>query len=92
MLETGNLRIVILERGWVVLGLLNSDSHGDWFFLEKGCVVRRWGTDAGIGQLAMHGVRSETILDPLPMTKFHKDKIIQILDCDESKWQDYLSK
>ena len=91
MLEIGKLKIVILERGWTVMGNLTSDEKDDWFYLEKGCVVRRWGTDSGIGQLAMYGKRENTMLDPLPKTKFHKDKIIQIIDCDESKWQDYLN-
>lgn len=78
-------KIVVLDRGWSVVGQLEKD--GDEYLLVNGSVIRRWGTEKGLGQLAMSGPLPETKLDPLPLTKFNKDRVIMILNCDEDKWK-----
>lgn len=78
-------KIVVLDRGWVVVGLLEQD--GDWFLLINGFVIRRWGTTMGLGELAKNGPLPETKLEPLPLTKFHKDKMIMIINCSDEKWK-----
>lgn len=95
------ISIVVLDRGWVVVGKLQkggglipqSDATAmipigdqDWYSLTDGSVVRRWGTSNGLGELAMKGPLPETVLDKLPLTKFHKDNIIMIIDCEEASW------
>jgi hypothetical protein len=79
-------KIVVLERGWVVVGKLEKQED-DWFLLEDGFVIRRWGTNKGLGQLAEMGPLENTKLDPIPLTKFHKNKIIFIIDCSDKKWE-----
>jgi hypothetical protein len=79
------MKICVLDRGWVLVGQLEKD--GEEYLLINGSVVRRWGTTAGIGELAMKGPLDGTILDPLPLTKFHKDQLIFMISCDESKWK-----
>jgi hypothetical protein len=79
------MKIVVLDRSWNVVGQLEKD--GDDYLLVNGSVIRRWGTTKGLGELAMNGPLSETILDPLPLTKFHKDRVIMILNCNEDKWK-----
>lgn len=79
-----NLNIIILQRGWVVVGDLHKD--GPYFVLKKGHVIRRWGTTKGLGQLAIEGPQPETILDPMTEFKFHELVAIGIMKCDESKW------
>jgi hypothetical protein len=82
--EDWGLNIVILQRGWVVMGKLKKKA--DYFTLTDGAVIRRWGTDKGLGQLAREGKQSETILEPTPETRFHELTVVGIIKCDESKW------
>lgn len=79
------MKICVLERGWVLVGILEKD--GDEYLLLKGNVIRRWGTTKGLGQLAIEGPTSETILDAIPLAKFNKNQLIFTLNCDESKWK-----
>jgi hypothetical protein len=78
-------KIVVLMQGWVVVGQLERD--GDWFLLINGSVVRRWGTSMGLGELASKGPLTETKLEPIPLTKFHQDKVVFIMNCSEDKWK-----
>jgi len=78
-------KIVVLERGWVVVGQLERD--GDWFLLINGSVIRRWGTTQGLGELAQKGPLPETKLESLPLTKFHEKQVIMIINCSEEKWK-----
>jgi len=78
-------KIIVLDRGWNLVGRLEKD--GDWYILIDGHVIRRWGTSEGLGELAMKGKLPETKLDPLPITKFHQDKVIMIISCSEDKWK-----
>ena len=79
------MKICVLEKGWVLVGILEKD--GDEYFLLNGKVIRRWGTTEGLGQLAIHGPQSETKLEKIPTAKFHKNQLIFTLTCDESKWK-----
>jgi hypothetical protein len=78
-------KIVVLEHGWVVVGQLEKD--GEWFLLINGSVIRRWGTTMGLGELAQKGILPDTKLEPLPLTKFHQDQVIMIINCSEEKWK-----
>ncbi len=78
-------KIVVLNRSWNMVGDVEID--GDFYLVSDGAVIRRWGTTAGLGELAMKGKLPETILDPLPLTKIHKDQVIFTIDCDEEKWK-----
>lgn len=54
--------IVIGNRGNVVVGdLAISGSAG---YMKNASVIRVWGTSKGLGQLALEGATSKTILDP----------------------------
>lgn len=79
------MKIVVLDTSWNVVGELEKD--GDDFLLTNGSVIRRWGTTQGLGEIAVKGPLPETILDPLPLTKFNKDRVVMIIDCDETKWK-----
>lgn len=78
-------QIVILQRGWVVVGDLVK--CGSEFILDNGSVIRIWGTTNGLGELAMNGPTSSTKLDPIPETKFHELTVIAMLKCDKNKWK-----
>ena len=61
---TKDKRIVVLTNGWVFVGEYHSPTKTKPAYLEDASCVRRWGTDAGLGQLALKGPQEETQLDP----------------------------
>ena len=72
-------KIVVLQRGWVVVGLVEED--GDKIVIHDAAVVRRWGTSKGLGELAAKGPLPETILDPAGRVEAHKLAVVLTIDC-----------
>ena len=81
---SGNIRIVILQRGWVVVGYFQR--NGSDCTLDTASVIRIWGTTKGLGEIAANGPTSKTVLDPCPRIRFHELTAIQMIDCAEDKW------
>ena len=81
---TGAIRIVILQRGWVMIGRFTKD--GPQCRLENASVVRIWGTSKGLGELATKGPLPNTKLDPCPPVEFHELTIVQTMECVEEVW------
>src|SRR5215475_12684027 len=56
--------ILVCDRGFVLVGRCRQDPD-DYLTLivDDCCTIRRWGTTAGLGQLAREGPLAETILD-----------------------------
>lgn len=85
--ETGSIglprEIVVLQRGWVLVGLLHKD--GSEFKLTNGSVVRNWGTTKGLGELAANGPTASTKLDSIPDTRFHEMTVVLRISCSD-KW------
>lgn len=86
---TGDIKIVILQRGWVAIGIwerLGSDCK-----LSKASVIRRWGTTKGLGELAKEGKKKDTILEKCyGIVEFDYLNVIATICCEESKWKDEL--
>ena len=78
-------QIIVVDKGFVFVGELESD--GDFYSLKTGFCIRRWGTTKGLGQLAMEGPLSGTILEPADNTKFPKERLIFTIDCEQDKWK-----
>ncbi len=78
------LRILVLHRGWVVIGRVQASK--DEIIVTDASTVRRWGTTAGLGQLAREGRQPNTVLDACPIVRVHPLAIVQQIDCVESKW------
>lgn len=57
-------RIVVLTSGWVFVGDYYKSEAGKPAFLTDASNVRRWGTTAGLGELALNGPTKDTVLDP----------------------------
>lgn len=76
--------IVVLQRGWVVVGDFKQD--GTQCIVTDGHVVRRWGTSKGLGELAMEGPLKDTVLDAIPETKFHELTVVARLKCNAKAW------
>jgi hypothetical protein len=83
------IRIIILQRGWNLIGRFSEDEKGN-FIIEEPCyVIRRWGTTGGLGQLAIEGPQGETKLDKTPTCRGHESALIYTIDVDEAKWKDH---
>jgi len=82
-----DIRIVILQRGWVMVGEYVISEDGIHRSLLKGYNIRNWGTTRGLGEIAMNGPTDKTVLDPVPEVEFHELTEIASLKCKESKWK-----
>ena len=76
--------IVILQRGWVVVGDFEQD--GTQCVVRNGAFVRRWGTTRGLGELAERGPLPDTKLDPVAVLRFHELTAVARIDCGDA-WQ-----
>ena len=77
-------RIVILQRGWVVVG--NYVQTGQYVTLSKAAVVRKWGTTKGLPELAAKGPLSDPVLEKGPDIRFHALTEIASIACNEAAW------
>lgn len=82
--EDENIRILILQRGWVVVGRFSQE--GTECRITNGYIIRRWGSSAGLGQLAAGGPRDDTILDPITTLCVHELGIVASLFCNPKHW------
>jgi len=79
----GKVRIVVLQRGWVVVGRVSKD--GQELVIENASVIRRWGTAKGLGQLAA-GPQKDTVLDKAGTVRAHELAVVMQIDCEETPW------
>ncbi len=79
------VRIVILQRGWVMVGRYHEDSDAS-HRLDQASVVRVWGTTRGLGEIAAGGPTPSTKLEPAPTVRFHPLTVIATIDAEETKW------
>lgn len=83
-IKDGGVRIVILQRGWVMVGRYSQ--VGEDCKLTNCYVIRNWGTTKGLGEIALNGPTDKTILDPAPETEFHILTVVASMKCTEAKW------
>ncbi len=76
-------QIVVLQRGWVVVGDVAQD--GDQLVISNASVIRRWGTTKGLGQL-VDGPRPNTVLDAAGTVRAHALAVVLTIDVDAEKW------
>jgi len=89
VVPTGDIKIVILPRGWNMVGYFSKE--GTACKLEKAAVIRRWGTTKGLGELAEKGPLADTILDKCPLpVEFNELNVIATLCCSEDAWKTLL--
>jgi hypothetical protein len=78
------IKIVIAQRGWVFVGKFSEE--GESVVLNDAKIVRRWGTNKGLGQLAQEGKQPNTVLDEAGTVRVHKLATVAVLDCNQEKW------
>ncbi|MCP4489815.1 MAG: hypothetical protein GY820_21230 [Gammaproteobacteria bacterium] len=77
-------QIVILQRGWVVVGDVTRE--GDELTINKCSVIRVWGTTKGLGEIALAGPTPKTKLDPCPQVTVHILTTVARMDCNYDNW------
>lgn len=78
------LRIAVLDRGFVYVGTC-AVSDGA-LVIEGARCIRRWGTSAGLGELARLGPRAATKLDDAGRVVAPVSALIYLIDCDSAAW------
>jgi len=80
------MNIYVLVNHWCLLAKETSRT-AKAIHLSDAYVIRRWGTTRGIGQLAIHGLRAETILDPLAKrTIINPNEVTFEMVCEGDYW------
>ena len=83
-------QIVVLQRGWVVVGrVARSWERPEELSITDCAVVRQWGTTRGLGQLAEDGPLAGTVLDACPDVTAHILTVVLQMGCS-SAWPDKL--
>jgi hypothetical protein len=79
--------IYVLDGGFVLVGVGKPDPNNFLFLTVEGAaVVRRWGTQRGLGQLAAEGPRPNTALDPEGDVSVNTRFIMRAIPCNEEAW------
>lgn len=77
------VRIVILQRGWVVVGYWSQD--GENVTITRAKIIRRWGTTQGLGEL-VSGPTDKTTLDPAGTVRAHILGVVASIDASIDAW------
>jgi hypothetical protein len=77
-------RIVVVQSGWVFVGAYSaSKTH---ITLDDAKCIRVWGTEHGLGQLAIAGPQKATVLDPAGRVEAPVSAVLLTLECNEKVW------
>jgi hypothetical protein len=83
---SGDMKIVILQRGWVMIGRL--ERSGSECKLHDASVIRNWGTTKGLGEIGMNGPTKDTKLDKCGgLVEFDYLTVVAAISVNESKWK-----
>jgi len=77
--------IVIADRGFVYVGDVEI-KQGDECKITNAKNIRRWGTDKGLGQLALEGPQEGTTLDDVGVIRIPWHAYISLIETEKNKW------
>ena len=81
------VRIVVLQRGWIVVGRWAQD--GDEVVVRDASVVRFWGTTRGLGEI-VDGPTTTTKLDPAGTVRANAAAVVLTIDVNAEAWAEHL--
>jgi hypothetical protein len=76
--------IVVVDRGYVYVGDVEMDEL--FAIIKNARNVRYWGTERGLGQLALEGPTEKTKLDNVGTVRIPARAIISVIDTEAIKW------
>lgn len=85
---SSEVRIVVLQRGWIYVGYYSKVSE-DEHRLDSAKCIRSWGTSKGLGEL-LKGPTATTKLDDSGVVRFHPMTVVCSLDCEVKAWKKHL--
>ena len=81
----GDIKIVILQRGWIVVGRF--ERIGSDCKIHNASVIRTWGITNGLGEIAKKGPTGSTKLDKCyGVVQFDYLTVVATIDCVEAEW------
>lgn len=87
--HSGDYKIVILQRGWVMVGKF--ERSGNDCKLHNASVIRAWGTTRGLGEIAENGPTKNTKLDKCyGVVEFDFLTVVASISVAEDKWKSSL--
>lgn len=87
MIKTSkDIRIVVLPAGWIVVGAWSRSMSKGVCTLTGAYVIRKWGTTAGLGEIALNGPTSATILDRAGIVTYPHSNMVLEIHCTLSAW------
>lgn len=82
--HTGDIKIVILQRGWVYVGRF--ERNGNDCKLHNASCIRVWGTTKGLQEL-VNGVTASTKLDKCEgVVEFDWLTVVHTITVNQNKW------
>jgi len=87
--RTFDIVIVVATAGWVFVGELYPDEQIDGLLtLRRASVIRKWGTSKGLGELALHGPLTNTVLDPIGSIWIERPHhVLFRVPCNMTAWE-----
>jgi hypothetical protein len=83
---TGDIKIVVLDRGFVYVGRVDLDDlDGDFCVIRNAKNIRIWGTTKGLGEL-VNGPLSGTKLDLVGTVRAPMRAVISLIDVNGASW------
>ena len=83
--HTGDIKIVILQRGWVYIGRF--ERNGNDCKLHDASCIRIWGTTKGLCEL-VNGPTKNTVLDSCGgIVEFDWLTVVHTIAVNKSKWK-----
>jgi hypothetical protein len=78
------LQIAVLDRGFVYVGLCQMQDGG--LTITNAQNIRRWGTSAGLGELASKGPQAKTKIDRAGTVRAPMSSVVHLIDCNADAW------
>jgi len=88
-IKNGDVRIVVLQRGWVAIGKFKRNESGEGE-LFPAAIIQTWGTTKGLPEL-VNGPTSSTKLNKSDsVIRFNIGAEILMINVDSTKWEKHL--
>lgn len=71
--------IIVITNGFVLIGDVTVAEST--YIVKEASVIRRWGTTKGLGQIALKGPTSTTVLDPCGTVEVEKHATLMRIQC-----------
>ena len=84
---TSSLKIAVLDRGFVYVGLCTATP--DALTITDAYCIRRWGTQNGLGELAVSGPQTATKLDRTGTVRAPMTSVMHLIDANADAWPQF---